>query len=135
MATITVDDSGGTDVVYTEILAASGLREFRALTDTATALKGIVFQNTFRKDPKTGVDRRRIHIFKYVEDSESGVVHKASVTTEIVLPPTEDLTLTHLKDMISFLIGYVGRNSSGVVDYGNVQSIMSGAVIEGDLAV
>lgn len=93
-----------------------------------------MFSNTYRAKPDIGVDRRRIHISKLVTDTASGVIHKVSLTSELVLPPTAQLSLAMVQDLVSAMIAVLGRNSSGAVDYGNVQAIMTGVVPVGDLA-
>jgi len=131
---ITADEAGGTDVTYYEVTPSTqGTREFRT-TDVSSDMRRIVHSAVYRKSPSTGVDRRRFYISKNVTDSGTGVIHTASISCELVLPPTGSLTLTHVKDLVSALVAVLARNSSGVVDYGNVASIIAGLCPTGDLA-
>jgi hypothetical protein len=132
--TIISDLADGTDVTLTEILAPSGSREFRVLTDLSSSLRGVVFQNTFRLKANVGVDRRRIHVYRQQEDSITGMIHKGSVTCEFVIPPTNDISTAGWKDLIAILIAILSKGSTGVVDYVNVATIVPGGVPTGDFA-
>lgn len=134
--TITVDETGGTDVVFTEVSSGVvGRREFRVASDTPATVRKITHECVFRSNPAKGMDRRRFYVSKNVADSVTGVVHTASITCEFALPPTDSMTSAMVANMVAVLVALLAKNSSGTVDYANVAAIMQGYLPTGDLAV
>lgn len=130
---IVVDAADGTDVTFTEVVSSiPGTRKFRVTGDTPETERGILFQYTERTQPGKGVNRRRIHIFQFVQDGESGEVHKASLTVELIIPPKGGSYNTISKNMSSFLCDILRGGDAG--DFSNVGSIYEGVVPEGDFA-
>lgn len=131
--TITVDDSAGADLTYTEVLPLTpGTREFRDLTNgTATAPRRLVFSRLSAANRLTGVDRVRVYISRAVQNANSGRVNIGSCTFEMVIPlEGNDFTDTAMANMVSALTDFL----IGGTNFANAKALYQGSVLTGDFS-
>jgi hypothetical protein len=129
MASIILTKADGTtDVTYKEQSLQGAVRVYANESAGLVEPETLRVQHILRPVGAKGTDRHNITLQKLVVDDTTNQNLVASLSLQMSIPRSTEITLAMLKDMVAQLTSYINRTA-------NLTSLYNGATPEGDFNV